>query len=165
MSSEVVCSEGYQSGTCIRTARSNPPVLTDSGQPQYNEAMLRTLSSRASADRECHMEMIAMHPDLQINRRVVINATQRYSRADADWHKGLIHAAEIFPDVVGHGFWHIGNPGSRIRKLYERREQALRRLDVARLKLQFAKKRLRDRHEASRANAIALFITHRPELI
>ena len=90
---------------------------------------------------------------------MVINATQRYSRAEADWHKRLIHAAETFPDVVGHGFWHVGNPGSGIRKLYERREQALRRLDVAWLKLQLAKKRLRDRHEGTRTNAIALFIT------
>ena len=141
------------------------PLLSDSAQPQYAYGMARTLISRARAEREHHMEMIAMHTDLQINRRVVINATQSYTRADADWHRGLSHVAEIFPDVLGHGFWQIGNPGSRIRKLYERREQALRHLDVARLKLQTARKRLRDRHEASRSKAIVLFITHRPDLI
>ena len=138
-------------------------LLTDSGNPEYTLAVTRTSISRTNADREYHMEMIAMHPDLQINRRVIINATQSYTRADADWHKGLRHVAEIFPEVLGHGYWRIGNPGSRIRKLYERREQALRRLDVARLKLQIAKKRLRDRHESSRSDVVAFFITYRPD--
>lgn len=86
-----------------------------------------------------------MHPDLKTRRRVLVLASQSYARADAAWMAGLNEAAKLIPGVMGHGYWAIGNPGSRIRRLYEQREHALERLAVTRLKLQIAKDRIRMR--------------------
>ena len=92
-----------------------------------------------------------MHPNLHVRRRVIIKASQGYTRADQAWHDALVQAAVFVPDVAGKGYWQIGNPGSRIRRFYDERERALQRLQVARLKLQTARdrSRMQDRHAGS----------------
>lgn len=96
-----------------------------------------------------------MHPDLKTRRRVFVHASQSYVCADAAWHRGLHEATAFVPDAVNRSIWKIGNPGSRIRKLYEERDHALQRLVVARLKFQVAKARLLDRE--SRSHKATLF--------
>lgn len=86
-----------------------------------------------------------MHADLKSRRRLLINASQSYVFADDAWHQGLREATAFITDAVGPNTWKIGNPGSRIRMLYEARDQALQRLVVARLKIQVAKQRIQDR--------------------
>ncbi|MFD2738925.1 hypothetical protein ACFSUD_05035 [Sulfitobacter aestuarii] len=105
-----------------------------------------------------------MHPELEIRRRLVFHASQTYARSDAEWHKGLEHAAEMVPDVAGHGYWQIGNPGSEIRRLYERRAAALSRFDAARQKLQVAKDRLHERDVAAHPFGPAR-LTHHDNLL
>jgi len=87
---------------------------------------------------------------------------QRYVVADCAWQQGLRDAGEFIPDAVGHNVWKIGNPGSRIRKLYEARDHALQRLVAAQLKIQVAKKRIQD--QKSRPQQVTLFLAVNHEL-
>jgi len=102
-----------------------------------------------------------MHSDLKTHRRVFVFASQTYTLADTAWRKGLREAALLVPDVEGHGYWKIGNPGSRMRRLYDQRDQALQRMTVARLKLQVAKARLLERQKRSRLSGATLYIAYR----
>ena len=102
-----------------------------------------------------------MHADLKSRRRVLVNASQSYVFADDAWHHGLREAATFIPDAVGRNTWTIGNPGSRIRKLYEARDHALQRLVVAQLKIQVAKKRIRDRQSRPPKATLFLAIHHK----
>lgn len=86
-----------------------------------------------------------MHPHLQTRRRVVIRAAATYGEADRAWRLALQEARELVPDVVGRGYWRIGAPESRLRRLYEARSHALDRLIVSRIKLETARARLEDR--------------------
>ncbi|MGR3761053.1 hypothetical protein ACUXV3_13105 [Roseobacteraceae bacterium NS-SX3] len=93
-----------------------------------------------------------MHPDLRKRRAILIRARTIYEQADADWRAGLRAAQELVPGSRSRGYWSIGNPGSRIRALYDERDRALQRLDVALQKLEVARERLRQREaEAARA--------------
>ena len=91
-----------------------------------------------------------MHADLKSRRRVLVNASKSYVFADDAWHHGL-----------DRNTWTIGNPGSRIRKLYEARDKALQRLVVAQLKIQVAKKRIRDRQSRPSKATLFLAIHHK----
>jgi len=102
-----------------------------------------------------------MHPDLKTPRRVVIFASQTYESADTAWRRGLREASLLVPDVEGHGYWKIGNPGSRMRRLYDQRDQALQRMTAARLKLQVAKARLFEQQKRPRPTGATLYITYR----
>ncbi|MFC6638862.1 hypothetical protein GV827_19170 [Sulfitobacter sp. JBTF-M27] len=103
-----------------------------------------------------------MHADLKSRRRLLVIASQRYVVADSAWQQGLREAAAFIPDVVSHNIRKIGNPGSRIRKLYEARDHALQRLLVAQFKLQVAKKRIQD--QQSRPPKATLFLVVHHEL-
>ncbi len=83
-----------------------------------------------------------MHVDLHTRRKLCIAAYAEYQDADRAWEKALTEASELVPDMVGRGYWRLGNRGSQIRQLYERRDRALQKMIVARLKLGEAKKRL-----------------------
>jgi hypothetical protein len=103
-----------------------------------------------------------MHAYLKSRRRLLLNASQSYVVADCAWQQGLRDAGEFIPDAVGHNVWKIGNPGSRIRKLYEARDHALQRLVAAQLKIQVAKKRIQD--QQSRPQHVTLFLAVNHEL-
>jgi hypothetical protein len=103
-----------------------------------------------------------MHTDLKSRRRLLVNASQSYVVADGAWQQGLRDAGAFIPDAVDHNVWKIGNPGSRIRKLYEARDHALQRLVLAQLKIRVAKKRIQD--QQSRPPQVTLFISVNHEL-
>lgn len=84
-----------------------------------------------------------MHPYLEIRRRMLDKAVRRYALADAAWRQGLEQAALLVPGAIGRGHAMIGNPGSRVRRLYDERDRALQRLAAARLKLHEARGRIR----------------------
>ncbi|MCU9838896.1 hypothetical protein OEZ49_14050 [Ruegeria sp. WL0004] len=84
-----------------------------------------------------------MHPYLEIRRRMLDKAMRRYVRADIAWRQGLEQAALLIPGAIGRGYLMIGNPGSRVRRLYDERDRALQRLTAARAKLHEARGRVR----------------------
>lgn len=86
-----------------------------------------------------------MHPYLRKRRTMLVRASTIYHQADTEWRAGLRAAEALVPGIRGRGYWSIGNPGSRIRRLYDRRERALQRLAVAMLKMKVARERLRRR--------------------
>jgi hypothetical protein len=83
-----------------------------------------------------------MKAELAKRRRVLIDFYTEYLVADRAWTEALDAASELVPDVVGHGYWRLGEPRSRLRRLYLERDNALRRMMVARMKLKVAKQRL-----------------------
>ncbi|MGR3635007.1 MAG: hypothetical protein ACU0BK_03680 [Shimia sp.] len=85
-----------------------------------------------------------MHPDLKTCRRLFVQASQSYTAADFAWRKALSHARALVPGAVSRKVSTIGAPGSRMRRLYEARDKALHRLQVAHLKLDVARTRLAD---------------------
>ncbi|MFW8595158.1 hypothetical protein [Cribrihabitans neustonicus] len=86
-----------------------------------------------------------MHPYLRKRRTMLIRASAIYQEADSEWRAGLRAAEVLVPGIRGRGYWSIGNPGSRIRSLYDRRDRALQRLAVAMIKMNVARERLRKR--------------------
>lgn len=90
-----------------------------------------------------------MHADLLTRRRVLMLTYRRYVDADRAWNIALDDVKRWFPLNSRPARWVIGDPGSPIRRLYERREQALLQLEAARRKLDAARRRL----TATRRNA------------
>lgn len=90
-----------------------------------------------------------MHANLTVRRRVYITSYARYLKADRAWLEALSAAAELVPDVVGHGYWRIGAPQSRLRRLYMERDRALQRMMLAHEKLEASKNRLLRRSRAA----------------
>lgn len=97
-----------------------------------------------------------MQIELRTRHRVLALASQRYVQADLAWRAALSAAAQIVPEVSGHGYWMIGEPGSRIRRLYDQRQRALERLDAARSKWTVAKHRLERRRAQERQTVVLL---------
>jgi len=97
-----------------------------------------------------------MHPYLKTRRRLFAHAVQTYIRADAAWRQGLRDAAVLVPELRVHGVWMIGNPGSRMRRLYEERNRALDRMASARAKLAVARRRLARRQGVGRIDVVML---------
>ena len=89
-----------------------------------------------------------MHASLAIRKKHYVASYTRYLTADRAWIQALSAASELVPDVVGHGYWRLGAPRSRLRQLYLERDRALQRMMVARLKLDTAKRRLARQHQA-----------------
>ncbi|GHF51864.1 hypothetical protein [Seohaeicola zhoushanensis] len=83
---------------------------------------------------------------LETQRRVLVLTIQRYQEADRDWSAAAREARSWFPGARRGMAVVIGSPGSRVRKLYDRREKALQQLAVARRNLDEAKARLARRH-------------------
>lgn len=82
-----------------------------------------------------------MQSDLDLRRRVLVKLYRRYIAADRAWELETRAAMTWLPEVPAVKLALIGNPGSRVRRLYDRREEALERLQVARTKLESARRR------------------------
>ncbi|QJF52354.1 hypothetical protein [Roseobacter ponti] len=83
-----------------------------------------------------------MHTDIALRRRVLQRAYLRYQAADQAWTIAVRDVRAWFPAESKPGRWVIGDPGSTIRRLYEKRERARMRLEAAYLKLQVARRRM-----------------------
>lgn len=102
-----------------------------------------------------------MHPDLRKQRAVLIKASARFERAEADWRAAVTTASKLVPNAHAHSYWSIGSPDSRIRRLYNRRDRALQLFTVAVVKLETARQRLRER-QADRGPRTILLLTCQP---
>lgn len=87
-----------------------------------------------------------MHADLATRRRVLLLIYQRYTAAEQAWSVAQQETRAWFP-MSHHSSAIIGDPGSSMRQLYERRARAILQLEVARLKLKVARQRLERRSE------------------
>jgi hypothetical protein len=78
---------------------------------------------------------------LEAERRFLLEAYRRYLRADRALQAALAAAVIWFPERAPRKTLPIGNPGSRMRRLHERRDRALARLMLARQELARAHRR------------------------
>ena len=69
---------------------------------------------------------------MDARRRILIVAYRRYLTADRALQAARVTAAGWFPEAPARGTDLIGNPGSRLRHLYDARERALVRLTLVR---------------------------------
>ncbi len=83
-----------------------------------------------------------MHKDLQARRAVLVTIYRRYLEADRAWTVALRESRAWFPAGSRPGPTTIGNPDSPLRLVFDRRARALEQLQIARLKLEVAKRRL-----------------------
>ena len=83
-----------------------------------------------------------MQVELEVRRRALLLAYRRYFEADRAFVVAAREARAWFPIGEAPPRWTIGQPGSRLRALHDRRERALQRLQVARQKLEHARLRL-----------------------
>ena len=86
-----------------------------------------------------------MNTDLETRRHVLVVMYQRYLEADRSWNLALNDMRTWFPKESQANSLKMGDPGSPIRRLYERRKRALFQLEVARIKLDVARQRLAKR--------------------
>jgi hypothetical protein len=82
-----------------------------------------------------------MPSDLDLRRRVLVKLYRRYIAADRAWVLETQSAVAWLPETPPEKLALIGNPGSRVRRLYDRRRDALERLHAARAKLEAARQR------------------------
>ena len=82
-----------------------------------------------------------MQSDLDPRRRLLVKLYRRYVAADRAWVLEARAAVSWLPETPPEKLALIGNPGSRVRRLYDRREDALDRLHVALAKLEVARRR------------------------
>ena len=83
-----------------------------------------------------------MNTRLATRRKLYIACYARYMEADRAWGEALRAASELVSDVVGHGYWRLGAPRSRLRRLYLARDRALQRMMATHLELEAEKHRL-----------------------
>jgi hypothetical protein len=100
-----------------------------------------------------------MHADLATRRRVLQMVYLRYQEADRALKIAIEETKTWFPNASQPKSSTIGNPGSPIRRLYERRERAILQLSVAQLKLNVARRRLAIRRQKAQAKPI-LYLTY-----
>jgi hypothetical protein len=86
-----------------------------------------------------------MHEHLEVQRRILIVAYRRYLAADQALQAARTAALVWFPEAPPRNTMLIGDPGSRIRRLHDRRERALARLALARQELEAAQRRAQQR--------------------
>lgn len=79
-----------------------------------------------------------MTPELEPRRRALRIIYRRYLVADRAWTLAQQDAQSWFPVRERPAVSPIGDPGSRIRRLHDRRERAVEQLAVALLKLREA---------------------------
>lgn len=93
-----------------------------------------------------------MRPELTTRRRALRIALERYIEADRAWRDALLAMNDWFPQNAALHAGMIGNPGSRMRRLFDARSRALLHFEVTQVKLAAAKRRLaeRSRHDARR---------------
>ena len=99
-----------------------------------------------------------MQSDLELRRRILVKFYRRYDIADRAWQAATQGAVSWLREAPPGKLALIGDPGSRVRRLYERREDARQRLYAAREKLEAA----RQRHEARRRGRTVVLIGFYP---
>ena len=97
-----------------------------------------------------------MHPDLEFRRHVLNLTYERYLVADRAWLDASQDVRTWLPRRARSAIAVIGNPGSPIREIYERRDKALSQLVAVRLKLEEAKRRIEMRSFANRPQKVML---------
>lgn len=97
-----------------------------------------------------------MESELETRRRLLRVTYWRYIEADRAWTVALGEMKRWFPASARPYRASMGNPGSRIRQLYEDRARAILQLQAAREKLDVAKQRLADRRRQSTARVVFL---------
>ncbi len=85
-----------------------------------------------------------MAPDLQTRRRALVILYRRHLRAERAWRLAQREALSWFPLGTRPSVRPIGNPGSHVRRLYEKRNRTLAQLMLAHRHLS----ELRHRHRA-----------------
>ncbi|WP_347312031.1 hypothetical protein [Defluviimonas sp. SAOS-178_SWC] len=93
-----------------------------------------------------------MHPDLDVQRRVLVKSYRLYLDADRNWTIAIKEAQSWFPADRRSGAMLVGEPHSRMRQLYEKRERALQRMLLAREKLKNARRRLGHERQPDRVS-------------
>lgn len=83
-----------------------------------------------------------MHADLEVRRRALVRAYTQYLVAERNWINAVEDVRGLCRAEFRSQTAFVGNPGSPIRRLHEKRQKALQRLQVSRLKLAIAKRRL-----------------------
>jgi hypothetical protein len=84
-----------------------------------------------------------MNAELEARRRVLAAAYRRYLVADRDLQAAQSGARLWFRQMPARQTALIGDPGSRIRALTDRRDRAMARLSLALAALQEARRRFR----------------------
>lgn len=82
-----------------------------------------------------------MMPGVEPRRRALLIMYHRYLIADRAWRLAQQEAQSWFPARERPAVTPIGSPGSRIRRLHDRRERAVDQLTVALLKFREAQRR------------------------
>ncbi len=86
-----------------------------------------------------------MHGYLEAHRRILFKAYRRYLAADSALQSARSAALIWLPEAPARKTMLIGDPGSRVRQLCERRDRALTRLKLARQALKEAEIRSRNK--------------------
>ena len=89
-----------------------------------------------------------MHSDLSARRRAVVITYRRFLNADRAWNELRQEMMLWFPSSRRPQPAAMGNPGSAVRKAYDRRARAIAQLEVAVLKLYVAKRRIAARQRS-----------------
>lgn len=89
-----------------------------------------------------------MQAELEVRRRLLVVTYRRYLEADRAWNLAVEETRTWFPVTDRPGRSVIGDPGSPVRRAYERRERAVVQIHAARRKLEEAKERLASRNFA-----------------
>lgn len=97
-----------------------------------------------------------MQPELEFRRQVLVKIYRRYLAADQAWSVASREAQAQFPRQTCRTATAIGNPGSHIRDVYERRDLALLRLTAARRKLEEARQRIANRRHGPDSHKVTL---------
>ncbi|MDW4498473.1 hypothetical protein R5H30_10815 [Sulfitobacter sp. D35] len=96
-----------------------------------------------------------MHTDLEKRRRVLVTTYRRYLDADRAWSVAQSEVKAWFPEMTMAHRVTIGDPGSKVRRLYDARSRAMLQFQTARTKLEAARLRLA-RREATPAPRLRL---------
>ena len=87
-----------------------------------------------------------MHGYDDTHRRMVLLAYHRFLMADRSFQEAQSDAFTWFPGSASRKKMLMGDPGSRVRGLFERRNRALARLRLVRQALRDERKRSQKRH-------------------
>lgn len=82
-----------------------------------------------------------MTPDLETRRRALVVFYSRYLHADRAWRVAQREARSYFPAGQRPAVPPIGDAGSRLRGLYDRRDRALLQLAAAHRELNLGRRR------------------------
>mgnify|MGYP005832114663 FL=1 len=100
-----------------------------------------------------------MQGDLRAQRWVLISSYRRYLEADRAWTLAQRDAQSWFPASQRSKVATVGDPGSRVRRSYETREEALQRLLLVRAKLERARQRLEKQQRQREVEMRVLLLT------